>query len=160
MKLIRLFQILFVTVALPLVTFGCIGQTAQPTQTPQPQEKKIAEATFSVRESDLDVDTNIDVLITDRLVINASGKIWAGVVATGENGPQGWNNIDPDPKFPLPGTHPYSLLGKVGTKYFFIGDGSQVDHPINNGRLFLRTNDDSPGNGSGAFTVSIQVWRK
>ena len=46
----------------------------------------------------------------DGVVLSASGSIWAGVVATFSNGPEGWNNLDNDPKFPLPGTNPYCLL--------------------------------------------------
>ena len=146
-------SLLFIVVALLLVS--CKSGPKPPAD-----EQLIAELTLSVKESDLDVDTGLDVLMTDRLAINASGKIWAGVAFTGENGPRGWNNIDNDPKFPLPGTHPYSLLGKIGTQYFYIGDGNQVNHSIANGRLLLRINDDTPGNGSGAFTVNIKVWRK
>jgi len=133
-----------------------------PPPTPNPpgsSERLVGEATLSIKESDSDVDTRIDVLTTDRLEINASGQIWAGVLLTGNNGPRGWNNVDGDPKFPLPGTHPYCLLGKVGTQYFYIGDGAQVQHAIANGRLLLRINDDTPGNGSGAFEVKIRVWR-
>lgn len=128
-------------------------------RTGESKERLIGELTLSVKESDADVDTGLDVLMTDRLVINASGKIWAGVAFTGENGPRGWNNIDNDLKFPLPGTHPFSLLGKIGTQYFYLGDGSQVTHPIANGRLLLRINDDTPGNGNGAFAVRIALWR-
>jgi hypothetical protein len=99
------------------------------------------------------------VLTTDRLVITASGSIHAGVILTGENGPRGWDWIDPSPKFPLPGSHPYGLLAKINTDYQYVGSGEQFKRPFANGRLYLRVNDDKPGNGSGAFTVKIQVWR-
>jgi hypothetical protein len=52
----------------------------------------------------------------DTLIFQAWGQIWAGVWFTGNNGPNGWNNLDNDPKFPLPGTHPYCLLGKLDTR--------------------------------------------
>ncbi|HEV2580959.1 MAG TPA: hypothetical protein VGT44_08910 [Ktedonobacteraceae bacterium] len=112
-----------------------------------------------VRESDYDVDTHIQVRKGDTLMFNAWGQIWAGVWLTGMNGPNGWNNLDPDPKFPLPGTHPYSLLGKLDNGYFFVGGYDRIDQTADQGELFLRINDDKPANGSGAFECLVQVYR-
>jgi len=63
------------------------------------------------RESDALVDTDIQVNRGDTAMFHAWGQIWAGVWLTGLNRPDGWTNIDNDPKFPLPGAHPYCLLG-------------------------------------------------
>ena len=105
----------------------------------------------------MDVDTGIDVEPGDLINFEASGSIWAG--------PNGFGS--PDPKYPLPSAAGFSLIGRVGAagSYFFIGDGTQNGLPRafpfpTGGRLFLRTNDDTPGNGSGAFSVKITVDRQ
>lgn len=121
---------------------------------------------ISVPESSALVKTEIELLPGDDFEIEANGEIWAGVWATGKNGPEGWHNVDHDPKFPLnvgANAHPYSLIGRIeGQSWFYLGrrfgpasyDGGQP------GRLELRTNDDSPGNGNGTFNCHIQVWRE
>ena len=114
----------------------------------------VFDTIVAVNEGDRDVDTQIDVEYNDRLVYSANGEIWAGVWFTGLNGPQGWDNIDYSPKFPLPGTHPYSLLGRLDGRLFYIGRGFDRYYRGRNSRLFLRINDDSPGNGSGAVLLS------
>lgn len=119
----------------------------------------IAGKQLAVRESDWDVNTDIQVQKDDTLIIQAWGSIWAGVWLTGTNGPEGWHNIDDDPKFPLPGTHPYCLLGKLDSGYFYIGQSYRVDKTPDQGMLLLRINDDVPGNGSGAFQCLVQVYR-
>jgi hypothetical protein len=119
----------------------------------------------TVRESDRDVDTGIELEYQDEYEIDANGEIWAGVALTGTNGPNGWSDITRDTKFPLHAgadAHPFSLLGKVGAygAYFFIGERRERDQHLNEiRRLYLRINDDSPGNGSGAFNCHVFVWR-
>ena len=122
-------------------------------------ETLVVDKTVTVHESDFDVDTGVDVRTGDRLVVSASGQIWAGVAFTGNNGPQGWNNFDCAPKFPLPCSHPYSLLGKLNGNYFYIGSGIDQVNNAGTSRLSLRINDDLPGNGNGSFTAHIQVFR-
>lgn len=112
-----------------------------------------------VREIDYDVDTHFQIQQGDILMIDAWGQIWAGVWGTSLNGPNGWNNLDHDPKFPLPGTHPFCLLGKLDTGYFFVGGYYRSEKTADQGELFLRINDDVPGNGSGAFQCLIQLYR-
>ena len=112
-----------------------------------------------IRESDWDVDTALQVHQGDTLIFQAWGQIWAGVWFTGNNGPKGWNNLDNDPKYPLPGSHPYSLLGKLDTGYFYVGDYARLDNTPDQGTLLLRINDDVPGNGNGAFACLVQVYR-
>jgi hypothetical protein len=112
-----------------------------------------------IRESDYRVDTHIQVNRGDTLMFHAWGQIWAGVWFTGTNGPDGWTNLDPDPKFPLPGTHPYCLLGVLDNGPFFVGSDHRIDQADDQGELFLEINDDVHGNGSGAFTCLVQQYR-
>lgn len=114
----------------------------------------------TVEEGSYDVDSGLEVRYLDYLVMEGTGNIWAGVWLTGENGPQGWNNIDPDRKFPLPGSHPYCLLGRLDGRYFYVGRGLSTFYRGRGSRLSLRTNDDRPGNGSGAFQCKIQQYRR
>jgi hypothetical protein len=126
----------------------------------------IVDRTITVPESRADIDTGIDLAPNDDYAFEAGGDIWAGVIFTGRNGPAGWNNVDHDPKFPLhegPDAHPFCLIGKFGATgtYFYIGNGlgrrTFVDQLSR--RLFLRTNDNVPANGNGAFTCRVLVWR-
>ncbi|HMV47695.1 MAG TPA: hypothetical protein PLD20_34725 [Blastocatellia bacterium] len=125
----------------------------------------VVDKWITVLERRQDVDTNILIQNNDWIDISVSGSIWAGVWFTGENGPQGWSGWGAGNDFPLPGSPPYSLLGKTAEDgYFFIGEGlrrTYMNATLGPGqtRLFLRINDNIPGNGSGAFNVRIQVWR-
>jgi hypothetical protein len=126
--------------------------------------------------SSIDLDT---VVRADEAVeVSAGGTIWAGVLATGQNGPEGWANIDHDAKWPLPGSHPYCLLYRLVspalsniqtpfgsfpghapiTGWIRLGRSLSflLDYPV---RLRFRINDDAPGNGSGAFHCTIRVHR-
>jgi hypothetical protein len=118
-----------------------------------------ASRRIQVNEGDADVDTAIDVRAGDTLIFHAWGSIWAGVWFTGNNGPRGWYNRDNDPKFPLPGAHPFQLLGKLDTGYFEVGSYARFDQTPNQGHLFLRINDDVPGNGNGAFQCQVMVYK-
>jgi hypothetical protein len=114
---------------------------------------------IQVNEGDFDVGTSIQIVQGDTLIMNAWGQIWAGVWFTGTNGPRGWDRRDTANKFPLPGAHPFELLGKLDSGYFEIGDNIRIDETPDQGELFLRINDDVPGNGSGAFQVLVQQYR-
>ena len=151
------------------------GEPPPPDLKPPEQKQLLPETTITVSEADWDVDTGVELNPEDEYVIEASGEIWAGVWATGTNGPDGWRNIEYDHKFPVhgwPDGHPYALIGKVGANgYFFVGSRFPKNDPdrelyLGPGtqRLWLRTNDDVPGNGSKrepgkAFTCRIKVWR-
>lgn len=118
------------------------------------------EKEFSVAESDSGVEVNFNLKKGDRIVMHADGLIWAGVWFTGSNGPNGWNNCDNDPKFPLPGAHPFSLIIKIDDKYREAGTGLEFNYTGEGCKPVLRTNDDTPGGGNGAFRVSFKVYRK
>jgi hypothetical protein len=125
----------------------------------------IVDKWITVAEWQSDVDTNIMLKNGDWLDIQAQGSIWAGVWFTGENGPRGWVGWSAGSNSPLPGSPPFSLIGRTSEDgYFYIGDGlrrTYLNETLGPGetRLWLRINDDRPGNGSGAFNVRILVWR-
>ena len=117
-------------------------------------------ASPAIPESATMVDSGMDVNPNEFLAITGTGTINAGVFLGGDNGPEGWNSIENNPAFPLPGTRPFSLLGSLDGQNFYIGKGTgTTDRFLSTKRLFLRTNDDVPGNGSGAFNAFIQVWK-
>lgn len=119
--------------------------------------------TVQVCENSWGVDANVAVLADDTVVISASGTIWAGVLFTGNNDANGWWGYSAGSTYPKPGEKPFSLLSSytgtagswnfVGTSqnYVFVSNGARSN-------LFLRTNDDRPGNGSGCFSVRIDMY--
>ena len=129
--------------------------TPLPTNTPAPIVK-----TVIVKESDSDVNTGLSLNNGDHVSISASGEIWSGVALTGTNGPDGWDDTDCDPKFPLPCAHPFSLLYYIDGVYYEAGASFGFVYEGGDGKtLFLRINDDAPGNGSGSFSVTITITR-
>lgn len=108
----------------------------------------------------IDVDTGIDLQPGDRLQISATGAVDTGFVFGGPGGPNGDANISDDAKYPLHPSFPFALIGRVGeTGYFLVGQGLNTTHTGAAGRLFLRTNDDTPGNGWGHFDATVTVQR-
>jgi len=113
-----------------------------------------------INEFDTNVDSGIDLGPNEFLTITGTGMINAGVFLGGDNGPEGWNSIENNSAFPLPGSRPFSLLGILDGQKFYIGrSAATTERFTSNKRLFLRTNDNVPGNGSGAFNAQIQAWK-
>ena len=129
-------------------------------------EVLLADRWVDVPERARDVYTWIDVEPGDEVELSALGEIWAGVWGAGRNGPNGWSRVDHNPKFPLhegAEAHPFSLIGKYGdAPYFFVGEhrARQAVGGAGRRRLYLRTNDDVPGNGNGVFRCRVQAWRQ
>jgi hypothetical protein len=122
---------------------------------------KLNQQTAFIPESTFGVDSGVDVGPGQWLGFTGSGEIWAGVLFTGNNGPQGWNTIDNNPNLPLPGSRPFSLLGRLNNQNFYIGNSNFTGvNPSAPQRLILRTNDDVPGNGNGAFMCQVETWKK
>ena len=114
-----------------------------------------------INEFDTLVDSGVDVGPNEWLALTGSGTINAGVLFGGDNGPEGWNSIDNNPALPLPGSRPFALLGILNSQPFYIGRSAATsDNFAAAQRLFLRTNDDVPGNGTGAFGCDVEVWKK
>ena len=119
------------------------------------------QSTAFVTESAVAVDSGVDVGPGQWLGLTGSGEIWSGVIFTGNNGPQGWNTIDNNPNLPLPGSRPFSLLGRLEGQNFYIGTSNSTGKDFASPqRLILRTNDDLPGNGNGAFMCQVELWKR
>ena len=87
-----------------------------------------------------------------------NATIWAGVWFTGTNGPAGWNTIArAGYGYPLPGAREYSLIANKNSGWFYIGASTAtITNTLGDPQpLRLRTNDNTPGNGSGAFEVNV-----
>lgn len=132
-----------------------------------PVKQEVVNTWVTIPESDsADRDTGVVLQPGDEFALTGAGTIWAGVWFTGLNGPEGWTDqIETNPNSPLhnaPDAFPFSLLGRFeGEGYFYVGQGLDR-RTINRSsprRLFLRINDSTPGNGSGAFQCLVQVWR-
>jgi hypothetical protein len=114
---------------------------------------------FFVDESQSgELDTGLFIDTGQRLVINATGAIWAGVWLTGNNGPQGWLGWKAGKDSPLPGAPPFSLLARLDSRLMYIGGGQDFVYQGPGSKLYLSINDDKPGNGNGAFEVTVQVY--
>jgi len=148
------------------IVTGPPGTTSARQVTLQRATTVVADVTNTVRESDMDVDTGVDVQPGDEFALTGTGSIWAGVWGTGQNGPEGWTDrIEQNPAFPMhgvPQAHPFALLGRFqGSGYFYVGRGlsRRGFTGATRQRLWLRINDNVPGNGTGAFQCRVQVWR-
>jgi hypothetical protein len=94
------------------------------------------------------------------LYVTGSGSIWAGVIFSGRNGPQGWTKIAGS-GYPLPSVRRYSLLARANGPWRYVGAGATVTNTgTTTERLQFRVNDDAPGNGSGAFTATYRICRR
>jgi hypothetical protein len=122
-------------------------------------------ASGSVPENVTNVDTGQIIKPGDRVVIVADpyARIWSGVWFTGWNGPVGWSNCSYERKFPLNSfggcSRPYSLIGNLNGRYFYVGQYKEFIHQEGESKLYLSINDDVVGNGSGAFKVTVKVYR-
>jgi hypothetical protein len=147
---------------------------------PDIQKNPDFDSKITVNEGDTYVFTGVYLKDGDIFEFSEiSGSIWAGVLATGRNGPDGWNNVDYDPKFFLHGymdpvnAHPYCLIGKLNN-YFFVGskgrgkerflypmhpDLVDFSHDPIAVPLYVRINDDQPHNGDGSFSFRLKVWK-
>jgi hypothetical protein len=149
--------------------------------------RQVAQAQVRVNESDQWVSTGLTVQRDDRLEITAvwggdgdqspDHTIWAGVWFTGRNGPPGWPEAAPDadPPYPLPGASKYSLIGNLGDgangpkfqvarsstdlTFTAIPSMSWPEYGWPWFNLLLRTNDNVAGNGNGAFTANLTLFR-
>lgn len=87
-------------------------------------------------------------------------QIWAGIWFTGTNGPDGWSGTSASSAYPLPGAPEYSLIARIGNNpYEYVGSAQRSftnNRPGYRQRVRFRVNDNTPGNGSGAFRVFLR----
>ncbi len=141
--------------------------------------EKVMDENFQVSESSSGEDTGFDVRSGDRLVITGGGKIKSGLFGQDWVFPDGGNQNDTRAELPLNQSTlydktcagwfgarhrcspSYSLIGVFGghPRYFLIGSSYDSVYTGETSRLRLRTNDDAPGGGEGAFTADVQVYR-
>jgi len=127
----------------------------------------LGEFEVVVREADRDVFTGIELQDNDEFALSATGEIRA-FRAAGPSGPDGWapDQLVDDARWPLhtglnPAARKFALLGSLGG-YFMVGADfprTRFLHPEPL-PLYLRINDDVPGDGSGEFRVRIRLWGK
>ena len=118
---------------------------------------------FSVPENVHYVDTGIDLQPGDGVEIDGSGTIHAtGSILHGEQRPEGFGPGRFGAGVPAPNAPVYSLVAQVGGTLagpaFYVGPHFEGEN-IGTGRLLLRVNDEAPGNGRGAFTARVRVYR-
>lgn len=126
----------------------------------------MCDVTLQVRAQDTgDIATGVTLFKGHEIQIDANGRLWAGAVGVDANGPAGSpGRMADDTTWPLhtgidPAATQYCLLGRLNG-YFRIGDGiGRTRWRYHEARpLFLRVNDDVPGDGNGQFSVRIRVW--
>jgi hypothetical protein len=87
-------------------------------------------------------------------------QIWAGVWFTGTNGPEGWTSTNAPSYYPAPGVPEYSLVARLGNgAYEYVGASTHRYTNTTSGylqRVRFKVNDNTPGNGSGAFKVFLR----
>jgi len=134
----------------------------QPTL-PSPTSNFLGDYQLTVREADHDVYTGIDLEDNDEFEITASGQI-RGFPFAGTSDPDGWIQLAENPRWPLhtgldPQARQFALLASLGG-YFQVGTSFPRTRFLHSETLplYLRINDDNPGDGSGAFTVTISLW--
>ena len=98
----------------------------------------------------------------DRLRIHCWGVIWSGYWLGGPISPKG-DGPARDSKFPLstaedPKAMAFGVIAKLSTQKFFVGDYHDrlVTTPVVS-KVRLRVNDDTPCNGTGAFSCEVEV---
>lgn len=108
----------------------------------------------SVPESSTGVTTGTYLTPGRSLQVTGSGSIWAGYWFTGTNGPEGWDRLG-GAGYPQPNARAFSLLARVNGSWTEIGRGGTVTNTgSTTEELQFRTNDNVPGNGSGAFVAT------
>jgi hypothetical protein len=93
----------------------------------------------------------------ESMTVTPGGSIWAGVWFTGSNGPEGWSGTVAPWYYPAPGAREYSLVARLaGENWRYVGNRATTftNYSSSYRTLYARTNDNTPGNGSGAFTMT------
>jgi hypothetical protein len=125
---------------------------------PAQADTVVSTRSVLVCEKDTDVNTGVLVRPGDRVTINTSGTIWAGMWFSGRNDAAGWTQWA-DSAYPLPQARRYSLLTHLNGSYKYAGNSADFRHNALESYLHLRINDNVPANGDGCFTATVRIWR-
>jgi hypothetical protein len=141
-------------------------RTTPPIRPASRRRRLVIEKSVTVRAQDRgDVATDILVEPSQEVEIDASGTIHAGVFLDARNTPDGHDRLVDDARWPLhTGLDPtnaraFCLLGRLNG-YFFVGSSlprTRFIYPKAR-PLFLRINDNNPGDGDGQFDVTIRIF--
>jgi PA-IL-like protein len=109
---------------------------------------------FTVRGASAWTDTGMNVNRNDRLVFSANGAVCYSQNEPAVN-PDG-HLVQANQSYPVPSIGVGGLIAKIGNgRAFAIGSNTQPIMMPANGRLYLGINDDSFGDNSGGFRVSV-----
>lgn len=140
--------------ALSYVDERCAFSDQVPTSQIQQWHFAVGENSGGIRP----VATGIDVQPGDTFSFSAAGSIWAGVLATGCNGPAGWVGWSPDSGSPIGSYAPFSLIARIGNSgWLGVGSGASFSNVSWTGTVELGTNDNVPGNGDNCNTPGFLV---
>lgn len=140
--------------SLAAVTAAAVGLAAAPAHA----DTVVATRTVNVCENNTDVFTGVLVRPGDRITINTTGTIWAGMWFSGRNDAAGWTSMA-DSSYPLPMARRYGLLSNLNGAYKYAGNAADFRHNALESYLYLRINDNVPANGDGCFTATVRTWR-
>ena len=107
-------------------------------------------------------DTNINVIRGSTINISATGLVtWAppgGRNMSSRVGPNGTRPPFEEDKhrFPMPNAGCGSLIMRIGTSIYFVGEGSSI-RVNESGTIQLMVNDDVLSDNSGGFSVDIEI---
>jgi len=110
---------------------------------------------FGVRAADRWTPTNLYVREGDMVVFHASGEVRLSPTPNDLAAPAGSLIHRLAPRAPLAGDLAGSLIGRIGSSVFGIGDQT---HPLRmpaTGELFLGVNDDMFADNEGTFQVTV-----
>lgn len=109
------------------------------------------------------VDSTLTVNPSDRVSFRCWGDVWTGLLFAGPVGPDGWGDAK-DRKFPVtvaedPEANEFGVVGSFGPgSRFQVGRvTTKVAPPPFSTGVWLKMNDDTPCNGSGAFHCEVTV---
>jgi hypothetical protein len=105
-------------------------------------------------------DTGIDVRLTDRITLVATGEIRLSGERTDVAGPQGSSSGRRIAGAPVPQAAAGALIARIGeSEAFDVGTRTTPVRAPRDGRLFLGVNDSRPADNRGAFRVEVTVER-
>lgn len=103
------------------------------------------------------IDTGIDIRRGDRVILSATGTVDVSA-SWGTHDARGTTRFARVGGYPVNSPRRYGLAAKIGSQKWAYTGGNVT--AVQNGRLYLTCNDDSPSDNNGKFVVTVQVIRK